>query len=225
MEINNLHPWNVSPGRAKEIQLFLRKKLILKDSFRKIETIAGCDISFDRKQDEAYAAICIYSFPKLKLIYSFFCVSKLKFPYVPGLLTFREGPPLIKLLKKINRKIDLLLFDGQGIAHPFNMGLASHMGLIVGLPAIGCAKSRLYGTFRRWPVNRRGAATNLYDDKGKVIGKILRTRKNVKPLFISCGHRISLDSSQKIVLGCCRGFRLPEPIRCAHILSRERNKS
>ena len=221
MKINNLHPWKVNPGRAKEIQLFLRKQVILKNSFNRIEAVAGCDVAFNREENKACAAICIYSFPKLRLIHSFFCASKLKFPYVPGLLTFREAPPLIKLLKKINRKIDLFLFDGQGIAHPLNMGLASHMGLILGVPTIGCAKSRLYGEVRRLPANRRGATTNLYDDKGKVIGKILRTRKDARPVFVSNGHKISLDSSQKIVLTCCRGFRLPEPIRGAHILSRK----
>ncbi len=225
MKINKLHPWNVSPKRAKEIQLFLKEEIILKNSFRKIETVAGCDVSFNKRQNKACAAICIYSFPKLKLIRSFFCISKLKFPYIPGLFTFREAPPLIKLLRKINEKIDLILFDGQGIAHPFNMGLASHMGLIVDLPTIGCAKSRLYGAFKRWPANRRGAATNLYDKKGGIIGRVLRTKKNVKPLFVSCGHKINLDSSQKIALRCCKGFRLPEPIRCAHILGREGSRS
>jgi deoxyribonuclease V len=221
MKINNLHSWNVSPRRAKKIQLFLKEKLILEDSFKEIKIVAGCDVAFNKKENEAYASICLFNFPSLEFIQSFFSTSKIGFPYIPGLLSFREAPLLIKLLKKINKKIDLLLFDGQGIAHPLNMGLASHMGLILDLPTIGCAKSRLYGSFKRLPTNRRGAATNLYDDNGRIIGRVLRTKKDTKPIFISSGHKISLDISQKIVLRCCRGFRLPEPIRCAHILGRK----
>lgn len=225
MKVNNLHPWKVSTKRAKEIQLNLRDRVILKNSLRKIKAIAGCDVSFDKKENRACAAICIYSFPDIKLKQSLFSISKVTFPYVPGLLTFREAPPLIKVLKKIKEKIDIFLFDGQGQAHPLNMGLASHMGLILDLPTIGCAKSRLYGNFNKLPKNKKGVSISLYDKEGKVIGEVLRTKKDVKPIFVSSGHKISLETAKKIILKCCLRYRLPEPIRCAHSLSKKMLKA
>jgi deoxyribonuclease V len=138
-----------------------------------------------------------------------------KFPYVPGLLSFREAPALTKAFRKIRRKPDVIIFDGQGIAHPRGMGLASHMGLILDCPSIGCAKTRLVGTHPLLPETRGSIV--LLTDQGRVVGSAVRTRERVKPVFVSPGHAITLEESIRLVLNCCRGYKLPEPTRQAHI--------
>jgi deoxyribonuclease V len=146
-------------------------------------------------------------------------VCETRFPYVPGLLSFREAPPLLEAFAKLQTQPDAVMIDGQGIAHPRRMGIASHLGLCLDVPTIGCAKSLLIGTFKE-PGKRRGAMSRLMD-KGDVIGRVVRTRQDVKPLFVSVGHMIDLASAVRLVLKCGRGYRIPEPTRQAHLYVNE----
>jgi deoxyribonuclease V len=167
----------------------------------------------------------VLSYPDLDPMDEAFVRGRISFPYIPGLLSFREAPLLIQAFRRLRRLPDVVLYDGQGIAHPRGFGLASHMGVLLGLPSIGCAKKRLVGDFGE--VGLQAGSTTPLKMEGKIIGAVIRTRKGVKPVFVSPGHRIDLEFSIKLVLRTCRGFRLPEPLRRAHrmvkgIHSRER---
>ncbi len=210
------HSWDVSPQEASKLQEELRKRIILKKGFSKTERIAGADISFSKKSNRAYAVVIVFSFPELKILEEQRAIGSLKFPYIPGLLTFREGPLLVEAFKKIKIEPDVIIFDGQGIAHPKRLGLATHMGILLDKPTIGCAKSKLIGTYQE-PEREKGSYSLLKDD-GEIIGAVLRTKEDISPIFVSPGHRIDLKSSIEIVLKCLRGYRLPEPTRQAHLL-------
>lgn len=220
MEVKNLHSWQVSPEKARKIQEKLRNKVVLKSSFSdigQIGFIAGCDVGYDEKKKRAYGSVVLLTFPELKLVEKKGAMeaSEKIFPYLPGLLTFREGPVLIAALRKLERSPDIIIFDGQGIAHPLRFGLATHMGLLLGLSTIGCAKSILYGHYEE-PVNLKGAYTFLKDEGGELMGVALRTKKNVKPVFVSQGYRIDLDQALDVILTCCKREKIPEPLRLAH---------
>ncbi len=210
------HSWDLSPQEAIKLQEELKEKIILKKGFSKIKRIAGADISFSKKSNRAYAAVIVFSFPELEILEEEYTIGNLSFPYIPGLLTFREGPLLIETFKKIKIEPDVIIFDGQGIAHPKRLGLATHMGILLDKPTIGCAKSKLIGTYQE-PEREKGSYSLLKDD-GEIIGAVLRTKEDVSPVFVSPGHKIDLKSSIEIVLECLRGYRLPEPTRQAHLL-------
>ena len=215
MKIRALHSWELSYKEAIDIQKRLSgqvRQIPLKEP---VKTIAGADVSYSKPGAEVYAAVLVFSFPDLVLIDQAVAADTVKFPYVPGLLTFREAPALIKAFRKIRKKTDVIIFDGQGIAHPRGMGLASHMGLILDCPTIGCAKTRLVGTHASLPETR--GSTALLTDQARVVGGVVRTRERVKPVFVSCGHAITLEESIRLVLCCCKGYKLPEPTRQAHI--------
>jgi len=216
MKIKRLHSWNVTLREAVAIQTRLRGMLRFRPVRKKIRFIGGADVSAVRSGEKLFACVVVLDFPSLE-VKEFACVScRAAFPYVPGLLSFREIPPVIEALRKIKTSPDIIICDGQGYAHPRRLGLASHLGLLIDAETIGCAKSRLVGTFRE-PGNKRGNVTSLYHE-GEKIGAVLRTKDNVKPLFISPGNNIDLRSCIRIVLGCCRGYRLPETVRQAHHL-------
>jgi deoxyribonuclease V len=180
-----------------------------------LRLIAGADISYSRGDNRFFGVVVLLSYPSMEIteISSFFdCVS---FPYVPGLLSFREGPILLKAFENLKQRPDIVLFDGQGIAHPRGIGLASHLGLFLDLPTIGCAKTKLVGTHEEVGPER-GSFVDLYH-KDSVIGAVVRTKNRVKPVFVSQGHRISLQRAIEVVLACCKGYRLPEPVRQAHL--------
>lgn len=202
---------------AIDFQDKIRDHIPGKASMRKIGNICGLDISFDKGSDRVYAAASLHSFPGLDIIEQRTYVSNSGFPYIPGLLAFREGPAIIELLKKIKSPVDLYLFDGQGIAHPRGAGIASMMGLFLDTPSIGCAKTRLVGEYRE-PGSEKGSSSELVY-KNKIVGKALRTREKVKPVFVSVGYKISLKRSVNIILACCPKYRIPEPIRQTHYLS------
>lgn len=187
----------------------MRKKL--KDSEL---LVGGADISYNRGSEILYAAIVILRLKDLLFVETVGHRAQTSFPYIPGLLSFREVPVLLETFKKLRHKPDLLLCDGQGIAHPRRFGLASHLGLLLDRPTIGCAKSRLIGTAPE-PSSRRGSATTL-KDKGEAIGKVLRTRDRVRPVYVSIGHKIDLDTAVSVVLRCSPRYRIPEPTRQAH---------
>ncbi len=210
------HPWNLSLQEAIKLQEELKKKIVLKKGFSEIKRIAGADISFSKKSNRAYAGVIVFSFPELEILEEQHAIGSSIFPYIPGLLTFREGPLLSEAFKKIKTEPDVIIFDGQGIAHPKRLGLATHMGILLDKPTIGCAKSKLIGTYQE-PEKEKGSYSFLKDE-GEVIGAVLRTEKNTSCIFVSPGHKIDLESSIEIVLGCLRGRKIPEPTRQAHLL-------
>lgn len=206
--------WDLSPAEAIELQKDLAGQVVHTSRLTPVATVAGIDVGLPRGGDVAQAAIVVLSFPDLELVDYATARRPVGFPYVPGLLSFREGPVILDALEKLATPPDLLIFDGQGLAHPRRLGIASHIGLIVDLPAIGCAKSRLCGQHEE-PGRERGNYTPLID-RGETIGAVVRTRTGVKPVFVSIGHRIDLPTSIDYVLACCRGYRLPETTRWAH---------
>ena len=202
---------------AKRIQLSLRPKLKIVPLKKPPRLIAGVDAAFT--EEKVIAAACLYSFPELIPLEDAVAADKVSFPYIPGLLSFREGPAIMRAIQKLALKPDLLLCDGQGIAHPEGMGIASHIGVLLNIPSIGCAKSRLVGDYQE-PDISKGRCTDLIFH-GKKIGMVLRTRDNVKPLFVSPGHLIDRKGAVSIVLHCVMKYRLPEPIRRADSLSKK----
>jgi deoxyribonuclease V len=209
------HLWNVSVQEAFQIQKDLVGLLIREDDFGRIESVAGIDVSFSPQKDLLYAAIVVIDAVSLEPLEIVSAAQKPAFPYVPGLLTFREGPVVQEAYAKLTREPDLLMFDGQGIAHPRGLGLAAHMGVLMDRPSIGCAKSRLIGEFKE-PKQKRGAMRTLSLHRKK-IGVVLRTKDNTKPLFVSPGHRVSVETAAEWVLRTGNGYRLPEPTRLAHL--------
>lgn len=218
------HSWDVTPKEAvviqNELSRFISTKRVCLD---KIETVGGCDVSFSNTGIYGRAAICVFSYPQLELIEFALSAGKISFPYVPGLLSFREAPLLLKCYKKLRFKPDIVLFDGQGIAHPRRMGLATHMGILLNKSTIGCAKTPLYGRFKK-PSSTKGRFTFIDDTRGRHIGACVRTRNNTRPLFVSCGHMIDLRGAIKVVLNCCTHYRIPEPLRYAHSFSKLRRR-
>ena len=216
MKIRHLHPWDVSSQQAIKIQKRLRPMLDFKKLSRTIRYVAGTDVSFSRKLGLIWAGVVVFSYPELHRVEEKWVQDKVSFPYIPGLLSFRELPILLRAMKKIDRDPELILCDGQGIAHPRGLGLASHLGLLVDRSSIGCAKSRLVGEFSGVG-EMKGSRENLWYN-GQVVGAVVRTRQGVKPLFISPGNKITLEESVKMALNCCGRYRLPEPTRQAHLL-------
>jgi deoxyribonuclease V len=211
MRALNLHPWNVSTAEARCIQNELCHQVVLHNDFPHIDLIAGADLAIDTTSNEGYAGVIVYTFPDLEEVERRHAHCKLSFPYIPGLLAFREAPVLLKAFAKVQHEPDVVVFDGQGVAHPRGMGIATHMGLVLDKATIGCAKSRLIGSFEEpgpdvgdyWPL--------VFGEK--TIGAVLRTRRNVKPIFVSQGHRIGLETCIDILLQCSDGYRIPRPTR------------
>jgi len=225
MKASLSHAWNVTYSEAVELQRRLREKLILRDdrTAPPIRMVAGADISYARRSDRFFATVIVFSYPDMAVLDEATAVETVSFPYIPGLLSFREGPALIKACGRLKHLPDVIIFDGQGIAHPRGIGLASHMGLILDIPAIGCAKSLLVGNHGELDAER-GSWTPLTHDQ-QIVGAALRTKKKVKPIFISQGHRIGLERALDIIMICCRGYRLPEPTRQAHLAVNRLRKS
>ena len=211
MKFRNLHPWDLTPREAIQVQKKLAQRISLQNSFTKIHTIAGADIAVDIESNEGIAGVVVYRFPDLKTVERQSARKKLTYPYIPGLLSFREVPVLLEALREIKTEPDLILFDGQGIAHPRFLGIASHMGLLLDKPTIGCAKSLLVGSFEE-PAKKAGSTSPLKIGE-KTVGMVLRTRDGARPIFVSPGHKIDLETSVQIVKNCCDGFRIPKPTR------------
>lgn len=202
--------------RAKKIQNRLKQKLEIIPLGKKVKMVAGVDAAF--REGQIIGTACVFSFPDLKFLEEAWVIKKLSFPYIPGYLSFREAPALMAALRKLKIKPDLILVDGQGIAHPRRMGIASHLGVLWDTPTIGCAKSRLVGVYKE-PGIRKGEWSPLKLDQ-EIVGAVLRTRNSLNPLFISPGHKIDLPTSIGIVLESTTFFRIPEPLRRADHLSK-----
>ena len=212
-------PWDLSPKEAVALQKSLAGRVIETDDFGKLRYVAGIDVGWKKGDEKARAAVAVLTYPELELIDWAVAKQEIVFPYVPGLLSFREVPAALEALAKLKIRPDLLLCDGQGRAHPRRFGLACHLGLLSGLPAIGVAKSRLCGTFGVLPEGK-GSWVPL-EDRGAVIGSALRSRIGTRPLFVSVGHKISLLTARSCVLGCLTRYRLPETTRWAHRIASE----
>jgi len=215
MNIPLLHPWKVSPQEAIAIQESLRKKLCSRPAKTSFKNIAAGDAAYSRTDDRIYAASLLFSYPDLALLEISSARERVSFPYIPGLLSFREAPILIKTLTKLKSKPGVILVEGQGIAHPRSMGIATHIGLLLDIPTIGCAKSRLLGS-KAEPGIDQGSMAPLVEE-GQTVGMIVRTRTGVKPVYVSPGYKMDLETSIKMVLSLGRGYRIPEPLRQAHI--------
>lgn len=211
------HKWNVTPKEAITIQKELRDSVALTPLAKNIRTIAGADVSLNRFEKDIYAGIIVLSYPELVPLEHSVVKSQTDFPYVPGLLSFREIPALIECYKKLAVKPDLILVDGQGIAHPRRLGIASHAGVLLDVPTIGVAKSRLYGSYSE--PREVGESSIITDPKtGEHLGYAYKVKKNARPLIISPGHLVTRTESLEIVKMALRGYRLPEPTRQAHLL-------
>ncbi len=214
MNIVLKHSWQVTIAQAIAIQSELAAEVSCTGTITKPRFVAGVDVSVSRWAKTGTAAVVVLSYPRFELVEVQVVTGSLDFPYVPGLLTFREAPLTLAACEKLNVTPDLVIVDGQGVAHPRRIGLASHLGLCLDVPTIGCAKSRLCGEYAE-PAVEEGSSTELKDN-GEVVGAVVRTRTSVKPVFVSVGHRISLSSAIDWVMACCRGYRIPEPTRLAH---------
>ena len=220
MKARSLHGWDLTPKEAIALQTALRGRVVRKDRIGAVRRVAGVDVGFEQDGRVTRAAVAVLEYPGLALVEQVVVRAATAFPYVPGLLSFREAPAVLAAFEEIRVAPDLILYDGQGIAHPRRFGIASHVGLLLDCPSIGVAKSRLVGE-HRMPATRRGAWTPLRD-AGEVIGAVLRTRAGVKPLYVSIGHRVSLETAVRWTLACVTRYRLPETTRWAHRLASAR---
>jgi deoxyribonuclease V len=216
MRVKKLHKWDITFEEARAVQERLSRRVVLEPlRLGGVRYVAGADIAVCKKPDRLVAAVVVLTFPGLELVEIQTAVARPPFPYVPGYLSFREIPVLIDCFERVTTRVDAVLCDGQGIAHPRRFGLASHLGLALDIPTVGCAKSRLTGDHGNVGT-RRGDFTRLTLD-GRQIGSVLTTRDNVRPIYVSPGFRTDFPSSRRITLACLTRFRLPEPTRLAHI--------
>jgi deoxyribonuclease V len=213
------HPWNVSVEEAYRIQKDLKKHIVLRDMVKNPETVGGVDVSYQTHGAYACCVIAVFSYPDSQFLCSSHSKRAVTFPYIPGLLTFREGPLVDEAFSLLSIIPDIFIFDGHGICHPSGIGIATHMGIILDIATIGCAKNYLTGTFTN-PGSTRGDTSPLMLED-TLVGYVLRTQNAVKPVFVSPGHKTGIRSSTHICLHCSRRFRIPEPVRHAHISSRD----
>ena len=225
------HSWKVSPARAVSLQKQISSRIIEKPLHHPVRLIAGVDAALAPAKDKIVAVVVLLQLqdpwlpeqdalpsPDFTVLEQQHAWAELTFPYIPGLLSFREAPVVLRALKKLRHQPDLVILDAQGKAHPRRAGLASHVGLLTGLPCVGGAKSRLTGQHRQ-PGPAKGCSADLLDKDGQVIGRVLRTRRDVKCLYVSVGHLVSLDQAAAIVLALAHPYRLPQPTRLAHLLA------
>ncbi len=213
----NAHAWDVTPAEAREIQERLRCRVVTRDALGKVTRVAGTDVAFEDNGRTTRGAVVVLSYPDLTPIEHAIARCPTRFPYVPGLLSFREIPVLLEAMAELKMRPDLVLCDGQGIAHPRRFGLACHLGVLTDLPTIGVAKSRLIGKYGEVP-EEKGRWVPLTDDD-QVIGAVVRTRRGVRPVFVSPGHRVGLETAIRFTLGCVTRYRLPETTRLADRLA------
>ncbi len=219
MNVPHLHAWDLEASEARALQEKLAPRVRLQPLPPDPELLAGADVAFSKKQGLVFASVVVLRLPEMEIVEEVGAHVPYGFPYVPGLLSFREGPAVLAAFRRLDSRPDIVIFDGHGYAHPRRFGLASHMGLWLGLPAVGCAKSRLVGEHDE-PGDTKGESVPLLDD-GEQIGVVLRSRTDVKPIYVSPGHLSDFDSAEQFVLRCCVRYRLPEPTRQAdHAVSR-----
>jgi deoxyribonuclease V len=219
MHIHPVHSWNLAPAEAVALQRQLAGRVLTDIPLTSCDLIAGADVSYDQGSTKFYAGVVVLRTDDLSIVERRGAALDSPFPYIPGLLSFREAPALLEAFARVQSAPGAVMVDGQGIAHPRRLGIASHLGLWLDLPCIGCAKSLLTGRYKE-PAHDAGSTSALHDGN-EVIGQVVRTKSGVKPLFVSVGHRIDLDSAVRWVLACGHGYRLPEPTRQAHLFVNE----
>ncbi len=215
MKIHRLHSWDLTPTEAVQLQRELAGRIDLRLPLASPRLIAGADVSYNRFSPIMYGAVVVLRCDDWSIVETQTAVAHSPFPYIPGLLSFREAPVLLKAFAKVKQRPDAVMCDGQGLAHPRRFGLACHLGLWLEVPCLGCAKSLLTGKYKE-PGKKAGSLAPLRDDT-EVLGSIVRTRTGIKPVFVSAGHHIDLPSAVKLVLASCQGYRVPEPTRQAHL--------
>ena len=222
MQLHQTHPWDVSPSEAIAIQRRLAAAVRVEENpnLAELNCVAGVDVGFEDGGQTTRAAIAVLDFPGLQLIEHRIARLPTSFPYVPGLLSFRELPAVLEAITQLQNPPQIFLCDGQGIAHPRRLGIASHLGVLLDLPSIGVAKTRLVGRYRE-PADKRGAWSPLLDGEA-CIGAVLRSRAGVKPIFISPGHKLSLEQAIDITMACTGRYKLPETTRWAHKLASDK---
>jgi len=203
--------WDLTPREAMRLQETLRRRVETQDRYGALHYVAGADLAFDPETNWAFAGVIVYRFPELVEVERRWARRVLRFPYVPGLLSFRESPVLLAAFRRLRTEPDVVLVDGHGLAHPRRFGIACHLGLLLDKPTIGCAKSILVGAAAQ--LEPGAGCTAPLVDKGETVGIVLRTRDNVKPIYVTIGHRVSLPSALRIVRQCLDGFRIPKPTR------------
>ena len=236
MQYKKIHEWDLSPTEAVELQKNLRGEVRVEPLAERPQTIAGCDISFNKFSDTVYAGIVVLKLPGLEIVDQATAITTVAFPYIPGLLSFRETPALLEAWQKLKTAPDVVMLDGQGVAHPRRFGIACHFGLLTGLPSLGCAKTVLVGKYDE-PAEQAGNYS-LMTHKGETVGAAVRTKDRVAPVYISVGHLIDLPGAIRLALSCVKGYeasdaggglfdtkppskskyRIPEPTRQAHLL-------
>ena len=217
------HSWRVSLEEAEQIQKRLSEKVILKDDFEKIEKILGVGVVFSKRQDQVFVGCASFSFPELEIQKTAFNQEKVDFPYTPGFFAFSAGPAILSTINKMERP-DLVMFPGRGIAHPRGLGLASHLGVLLDLPTIACSKTPLWRDYPE-PSSKKGSHVFVKKEKGEPIGAVVRTREGTKPIFVTLGHKISIQTVVKIVSECSPKYRIPEPLRQAHMFATKMRES
>jgi deoxyribonuclease V len=221
--MTSTHPWNLSPAEAVQLQQRLRSQVRIEPLPGEITRVGGVDVGFGerhcsvRSDEVAHAAVVVLDCPGMRRVESAVAKVPVTFPYIPGLLSFREIPAILAAFEQLATFPDVLMVDGQGVAHPRRFGIASHLGVLLDRPTIGCAKSVLVGHYGS--LGEAPGSTAELRDGDEVIGMVLRTRLGSKPLILSVGHRVDLSSALRLVLTCLRGYRLPEPTRLAHELA------
>jgi len=213
MDIRNLHPWNIPASQATGVQADLVRQLSLHNDFGNIEIVAGADVALDPKTGMGYGAVVLLAYPSLEPVEVAVSKRKIEFPYVPGLLSFREGPVLLEAFERLDKEPDLIFFDGNGVAHPRGLGIASHLGLVLDKPSIGVAKSKLLGNHKA-PGRKEGDSAELIY-KGKMVGHAVRSKPGAAPVFVSPGHKIDYETALRLTLTCVDGVRVPKPTRLA----------
>ena len=218
MKVNRLHSWDVTPAEAIRIQQQIRERVTRRGRILNPEFVAGADAAFDTDANRVYAAVVVLRFPSLEPVETVISRSRLTFPYVPGLLAFREAPALLRAFARVQHDPQVVFIDGHGVSHPRAAGIACHIGLSLDRPVVGCAKSLLTGTYKE-PAASHGATSPVYDEAGSIVGAAVRTRDRVRPVFISIGHKISLAEAVRLTLACGKGYRIPESTRQADLLA------
>ena len=211
-----LHRWFLSPRAAVRLQQRLACRVRIEPVRQPIRLVAGVDLAFSPDHQRCVAGVVVYDLETRSVVQETLAWRPVRFPYVPGLLSFREIPAALAAVRKLQTVPDVFIFDGQGLAHPRRLGLASHAGLLIDRPTVGCAKSRLCGEHRDPPATPGRFAPLIH--RGETVGAVLRTRRGIKPVFVSAGHRVTLDDAVRVVMACVQRYRLPEPARLAHIM-------
>jgi deoxyribonuclease V len=217
MEIRQLHPWPTDQNKAIPIQNRFKNKIIIEGALDGVRLVAGADTAFNHLTNTLFAAVCLFTYPDLQQVDTAIASAEAKFPYVPGLHVFREGPVILKAFARLETRPDVVIFAGHGTAHPRRFGMAGHLGLILDIPSVGCARKKLVGHHQEFG-SEEGESSPLYVENSRA-GLVYRSRANVKPIFISPGHKCTPGDAYRLVIDCLRGYRMPEPLRSAHILA------